>query len=308
MIAAVVGPAAVLALLAQSPATSPQPGQQITVHDGDTVVVDGGAHIRVVRRIGAQVRAVYSADDLRVILLLDEDDAGTGATIDGFVDERVVFDHIAGNWPLANQWDGRTVVEQYMAIDRSSRIIGYGFATPNGFIRLVPSIPFRTETFQDTQAATVLTYRGASGGPAPRGLAFDAAEKQTIAELGRGRGFGAPVAAGVVTGTPTVSGVVAGGLQPVRVGGNIVAPTKLVDAKPVYPPDAQAARIQGVVIIEAVIGPDGTVQDAKVLRSIPLLDDAALAAVKQWRFTQTLLNGQPVPVIMTVTVNFALRN
>jgi TonB family protein len=55
------------------------------------------------------------------------------------------------------------------------------------------------------------------------------------------------------------------------------------------------------------IGPNGTVTDAKVLRSIPLLDAAALDAVKQWQFTPTLLNGVPVPVIMTVTVNFTLQ-
>ena len=55
-----------------------------------------------------------------------------------------------------------------------------------------------------------------------------------------------------------------------------------------------------------VIGPDGKIQAARVLRSIPLLDQAALDAVKQWEFTPTLLNGVPVPVIMTVTVNFKL--
>jgi protein TonB len=76
---------------------------------------------------------------------------------------------------------------------------------------------------------------------------------------------------------------------------------------PVYPPIAQSARVQGVVIIEAIIGPDGRVTEAKVLRSIPLLDAAALDAVKQWVYTPTLLNGVPVPVIMTVTVNFTLQ-
>jgi periplasmic protein TonB len=94
---------------------------------------------------------------------------------------------------------------------------------------------------------------------------------------------------------------------PVRVGGNIRPPTKTKDVRPVYPPIAQSARVQGVVIIEATIGADGKVKDAKVLRSIPLLDQAAVDAVKQWVFTPTLLNGVPVPVIMTVTVNFTLQ-
>jgi protein TonB len=93
----------------------------------------------------------------------------------------------------------------------------------------------------------------------------------------------------------------------VRVGGNIAPPAKVKDVKPIYPPIAQAARVQGRVIIEATIGKDGTVQNARVLRSIPLLDVAALDAVRQWRFVPTLRDGVAVPVIMTVTVNFALQ-
>src|SRR4029079_13881388 len=94
---------------------------------------------------------------------------------------------------------------------------------------------------------------------------------------------------------------------PVRVGGNIKPPTKTKDVRPTYPAIAQSDRVQGVVIVEATIGPDGRVAEAKVLRSIPLLDAAALDAVKQWQFTPTLLNGTAVPVIMTVTVNFTLQ-
>ena len=90
-------------------------------------------------------------------------------------------------------------------------------------------------------------------------------------------------------------------------GGNIRPPTKTRHVAPTYPPIAQSARVQGIVIIEATIGPNGKVQEAKVLRSIPLLDQAALDAVKQWEFTPTLLNGVPVPVIMTVTVQFTLQ-
>jgi len=70
---------------------------------------------------------------------------------------------------------------------------------------------------------------------------------------------------------------------------------------------AQAARVQGIVILEAIIGPGGRVTEVKVLRSVPLLDEAAITAVKQWEYTLTLLNGVPVPVIMTVTVNFTLQ-
>ena len=92
-----------------------------------------------------------------------------------------------------------------------------------------------------------------------------------------------------------------------RVGGNIKVPTKIRDVKPVYPAEAQAARVAGVVIVEVRIEPDGTVSNARILRSIPMLDQAALDAVLQWQFVPTLLNGQAVPVIMTCTVNFTLQ-
>jgi protein TonB len=93
----------------------------------------------------------------------------------------------------------------------------------------------------------------------------------------------------------------------VRVGGDIKEPKKIKHVPPTYPPIAQQAKIQGVVIIEATIARDGSVKDAKVLRPAPMLDQAALEAVRQWRYTPTLLNGQPVEVIMTVTVTFTLN-
>lgn len=96
-------------------------------------------------------------------------------------------------------------------------------------------------------------------------------------------------------------------VAPVRVGGSVRPPQKIRDAAPVYPAVAAAARVEGMVILEAVIGEDGRVSDVRVLRSTPLLDQAAIDAVRQWQFTPTLLNGQPVPVVMTVTVNFRLQ-
>jgi protein TonB len=94
--------------------------------------------------------------------------------------------------------------------------------------------------------------------------------------------------------------------EPVRPGGKVKQPERIVYVAPVYPAVAISARIPGTVIIEAVIGTDGAVRDAKVLRSIPLLDAAALAAVRQWRYTPTTLNGVPVAVVMTVSVRFEL--
>jgi TonB family protein len=97
------------------------------------------------------------------------------------------------------------------------------------------------------------------------------------------------------------------GEAPIRVGGNIAPPTKIRDVRPVYPQEAQIARVQGVVIIEAVIDSTGRVRDARILRSIPILDQAAVDAVLQWEFTPTIVDGIPRAVIMTVTVNFTLQ-
>ena len=157
--------------------------------------------------------------------------------------------------------------------------------------------------------------------PPPMDVSPDAAPleapKEIKAETGLEAGFerSAGVEGGIIGG---VAGGITGGIPeppppppppaaPVRVGGNIKPPQKTRDVRPVYPPIAQSARVQGIVIIEATIGPDGAVKDAKVLRSIPLLDQAALDAVRQWVFTPTLLNGVPVPVIMTVTVQLTLQ-
>ena len=94
--------------------------------------------------------------------------------------------------------------------------------------------------------------------------------------------------------------------QPIRVGGQVKAPQQTRKVNPEYPPIAQSARVQGVVIVELVIDEQGRVNDARVLRSIPLLDQAALNAVRQWEYTPTLLNGVPTPIVMTATVQFTL--
>lgn len=94
--------------------------------------------------------------------------------------------------------------------------------------------------------------------------------------------------------------------EPVPIGGHIRPPTRVRYVEPVYPRFALQGGVQGTVILQAVIDEQGSVREVKVLRSIPLLDDAAVRAVSQWQFTPTLLNGTPVPVVMTVTVGFAL--
>lgn len=161
----------------------------------------------------------------------------------------------------------------------------------------------------------------APDGPAPRvGAARDAA----IAAVRQWR-FESPAQAPMLVATDVTVGTSAEGAQlytpaspptraqasssrpPIRVAGNIAPPTRLVHVNPTYPQVAIDAQVTGVVIVEATIDPEGAVSDVTVIRSIPLLDQAAVDAVRQWRFTPTLLNGEAVPVIVTTTINFTLK-
>ena len=141
------------------------------------------------------------------------------------------------------------------------------------------------------------------------------APEQIKPEEGIDLGVSGGVPGGVEGGVPGgVVGGVVGGLpdapspvQPLRVGGQIKEPKRVKHVDPVYPELAKRARVQGFVILECRIDASGRVTDARVLRGIPLLNEAAIAAVKQWVYMPTLLDGQPFPVLMTITVAFALE-
>ncbi|MGE0453678.1 MAG: energy transducer TonB [Vicinamibacteria bacterium] len=111
------------------------------------------------------------------------------------------------------------------------------------------------------------------------------------------------VVGGIVGGIPT-------GAPPpvkaVRVGGNVKAPKLVHQVQPVYPDLAIQARLSALVIMEALVDTAGRVKTVRVLRGAPLFDDAAMGAVRQWRYQPLLLNGIPTEFILTVTVNFNL--
>ena len=139
--------------------------------------------------------------------------------------------------------------------------------------------------------------------------------EQIVPEAGIDLGVGGDASGGVEGGVPggVVGGIVGGlpeapppPLQPLRVGDMVKEPRKLKDVQPVYPTLALSSRLQGVVILECVVDARGHVQEAKVLRGVPLLDQAALDAVRQWVYSITLVDGVPTPVVMTVTVSFRL--
>jgi protein TonB len=90
------------------------------------------------------------------------------------------------------------------------------------------------------------------------------------------------------------------------VGGDVRAPERVVYVPPRYPELARRVGVQGTVVVECTIDPHGNVVRARVLRGAALLDEAALEAVQAWKYAPLRLNGVPVPVIMTVTVQFHL--
>ena len=144
---------------------------------------------------------------------------------------------------------------------------------------------------------------------------------EIMPESGLAAGIAGGMPGGVEGGVPGgVMGGVLGGLpsevpppppapkqvEAVRVGGAIEQPALVQRVPPVYPEVALLAQLQGLVILEATVNTDGQVEAVKVLRSVGLLDEAAIDAVRQWRYSPLTLNGVPTPFILTVTVAFEL--
>ena len=119
------------------------------------------------------------------------------------------------------------------------------------------------------------------------------------------------VIGGVIGGQ--LGGVVGGqlggtGTGPLRVGGDVKPPVVLERVKPLYTEEARKARVQGVVILEAVVDDHGNVQDVRILKPLGMdLDKAAVTAVKQWKFKPGTKNGKPVPVVLDPRVSFRLQ-
>jgi protein TonB len=110
----------------------------------------------------------------------------------------------------------------------------------------------------------------------------------------------------VATSGKAETAAAAAGVTPVEVGGAVAVPQRLSHVQPVYPEMAKQGRVQGTVSLSVVISSAGAVERAKVVRSVPALDEAAISAVKQWKYSPTVVNGVAVPVTMVVHVNFAL--
>jgi len=153
-----------------------------------------------------------------------------------------------------------------------------------------------------------------SGAPptkAPDTIAPEPPALQTFVPIGAVDG-GLPPGIGVDGGVPTVIETPPPPPPPVTQGPVRAAqlpelPRKVVDVHPLYPEIARSARVEGTVILEAVLDTSGRITQLRVLRSVPLLDQSAIDAVRQWRYTPSTYNGRAVSVLMTITVHFSLQ-
>src|SRR5262245_7059205 len=265
-------------------------GSTISAHDGDTVLIDDDARVRLIRRRPAHVRVVFDSTE-RWLILLARYRPQNGISSDGI--DGYTFRDVEGDWTLGRSWEGDTTLETYAMAGRPGPSGGVGFRMPQGIVQLLSG---DQRLFRDPAAAIVLEYHDSSRSTESAG-SFDEAERLRIDEASGKRQPSLTV--GVTAGVVDAPGrVPSAGVPPPG------SARKIHDVRPVWPEEAQRARVQGIVIVEFTVGVDGAVADARILRGIPLLDQAALDCVRQWRYEPTIRNGQTIAVRMTAAVTF----
>jgi TonB family protein len=297
---------------AAAQAVSQSSGRQIQAADGDTVVVENDDRISVVRQRVARVRVVANEEQNTLILLADW--APSGSTDpDGRVNRTWRFTGVEGRWPFDMRWEGlvtlrfpdgpfmgpgpATATVPVLTLETSAGTVAF----VNGALRSDPpgvDIPLR--------------FGGMSGGGRD-GASFDQAEQEalspnfmpsfsTMSINGTGGGFvasGAGIGLESAAGSPPITWTPAMPGSAARFRG-MPAVVHRVEAE--WPRAARDAGVSGVVLLQVAVASDGTVRDAQVLRSIPMLDAAAVAAVRQWRFQAAGPDGRPDPLTITVPV------
>ena len=266
----------------------------IEARDGDVVLLPKDATITVARATAGRIRVAADPQGLTLVVLIDE-----GPQPDGIVDVSHRFELLH---PVLPQYLGEAngSFEEFDLIGKHRGPGRMGIALPGGRILLTPYAASLPEAALPAHIAA-LQFKGR--GSRPGRATFDDAERDALAGFSGAPRMHLGVSVSGVPGAATSPPAPPDG--PVRVGSSIRQPVKIKDVPPVMPDIARSARIQGVVILEVTIDAQGRVSNARVLRSIPLLDQAALDAVRQWEYEPTLLNGVPVPIIMTVTVPFS---
>ncbi len=159
----------------------------------------------------------------------------------------------------------------------------------NGALRTPTKIPQKVQMIKEDEAPPAMASAGVVGG-VPGGIPG---------------GQMSGVIGGIISSTPVAVPKVATP-QRVRVSQGVVSGLKVKDVKPNYPPLARQARIQGTVVLHAVISKEGSIENLTLVSGHPMLAPAAIDAVKQWKYKPYLLNGEPVEVDTEVQVNFTL--
>ncbi|MEZ5319093.1 MAG: energy transducer TonB [Vicinamibacterales bacterium] len=168
-------------------------------------------------------------------------------------------------------------------------------STPHAAPPVVPP-----QTAAPAVAPSIAPETAASAVPAVPSLALSAGH-------GTAGGWPALAGSGVAGGAGTATWFAPPPPPVVRIGGQLKAPDLVRRVAPVYPTVARLARVHGDVVVDAKVGTDGHVESVRVIKSVPLLDDAAVAAVRQWQYSPLRLNGTPVSFELAVTVSFSVH-
>lgn len=275
------------------PPTAIPIGRDVEVGDGDRIVVDGDARISLVRKHVGEVRVVADAAQRTIIVLADWGTAEHPSP-DGAVNRSWRFTGISGAWPLEARWQGlATILEPELlphpsAIPISARLT---LETPAGRVVFQGGPSGLAPPSAD---AIVIHHQSMSAG-GPDGASFEAAERfaqssTSVWQMGStSLGAGGPAA---MVGFGSMAG--ASGAR--FAAGTPRMPVAIRQVLPVWPDPATLPGVQGVVTVRVTIGADGAVRDAVVVQGLPALNDAALAAARQWQFAPDGTDARPFSI------------
>lgn len=279
----------------------PPDGRQIDAADGDTIRIQGDDRVNVVRQRTAEVRVVFDAERRTALVIADW---GTleDAKPDGGVNRTWLFRELEGAWPLDARWQGSaTIVEpESLRGGTATASATLTIETPAGPVVFIPGRPGPR---MPVPPGAVLWHLEVSGG-GPDGVSFDEAEQYARSSNAQwsfrstnGLPFGIPGGGGPARVTAGAAPAPPSPAFPQRSPVPVMGPPVLRRVEPVWPvpvlPD-----VRGTVFVEIAVAPDGAVRSARVVRSLPPLDDLIVAAVSQWRFAPAGPEGRPDPQLV----------